>query len=404
MRIVLAHSRYRSGAPSGENQVIAQEAELLRAAGHEVALFERSSDEIAEWSLARRAALPVTSVRSPGVARELREELARWRPDLVHVHNTFPMLSASVLTACQEMQVPVVATLHNYKLLCASGDFFRDGSICHRCVDGSVAPALRHRCYRGSLLATGPVVAGALVNRRLWRELVSAYIFISASQRDLMADLGLPTERVFVKHNFVPPFPVEPRRSRHHAVAYCGRLDEAKGVRLLQAAWERFCSRNPQSRLRLMIAGGGPLEGEVAAWAAGRPDVELCGQLPRTKVGSLLAGVLAVVVPSAWEETFGLVAVEAMSVGVAPVVPGRGSFPELVTPGVDGAVVPPGDPEALARCFERVDSDPTSFIELGHRALRTYRDRFHPDHALSGLLDVYRFATTHPVGASWAPA
>lgn len=396
MRVVVVHGRYRSTAPSGENHVVDQESEALRAAGHEVHPFERHSDDIAGWSLAAKAALPVRSIRNPGVRRDLARLLGRVRPDVVHVHNTFPLLSPSVLQACSDAGVPVVATFHNYKLLCASGDFFRDERPCHDCASARGGPALLHGCYRGSRLATAPVVLGNLANRDLWRRLVSAHVFISAAHRDLMAPLGLPHERVFVKHNFVPEPQVSLPR-REHAVAYVGRLDAAKGVPLLMAAWDDLRHRFPATSLRLRVAGGGPLEDDLRRWALDRPEVEVLGLLPRAEVTDVVARSLAVLVPSQWEETFGLVAVEAMAAGVAPIAPAAGSFPELVTDGCDGVLVRPNSARDLADAIAAVEAEPDRITAMGAAGRRTYAQRFTREVSTARLLDIYRFAVEHPV-------
>lgn len=410
MRILIVHGRYRSAAPSGENRVVDQEAELLSRAGHRVDLFERHSDDIAGWSPARKATLPVRSVRNAQARRELAERLARDRPDVVHVHNTFPLISASVLQACHDAGVPVVVTLHNYKLLCASGDFFREGRPCHACAEGSLAPALRHGCYRGSRAATLPVVAGIGLNRAWWRSLVSAYIFVSASQRDLMQGLALPAERVFVKHNFVArpgelpgDLPGEPRPEPgdgvpEHRVIYLGRLDEAKGLRFLMRSWDLLRTAAPDSRLRLAIVGGGPLESAVHTWASTHTSVDVLGQVTPDEGARLLSRSLAAVMPSQWEETFGLVAAEAMARSVAPVAPARGSFPDLVTDGVNGVLFAPDDPADLARVLADLDREPARFAEYGRQGRTTWQKRFSPEGNLEELLEVYRFAIDHRQG------
>ncbi|HET7304436.1 MAG TPA: glycosyltransferase [Segeticoccus sp.] len=396
MKVLLVHGRYRSEAPSGENHVVDQEAEQLRAAGHHVAHFERRSDDIATWSLQRKAGLPVRSIWDEQVRRELVRSLEADRPDVVHIHNTFPLLSASVLYACRDVGVPVVVTLHNYKLLCASGDFFREGAPCHACARGSGLPGLIHGCYRGSRAATLPVVLGNAINRQAWRHLVSAYIFVSAAQRELMAALELPADRVFVKHNFVPPGP-EPELSREHRVAYVGRLDAAKGLPLLMRSWDLFRSQNVDSRLQLVIAGGGPLESQVRSWAERHGTVTVAGLLPRTDAQTLLSRSLAAVVPSQWEETFGLVAVEAMAAGVAPVAPASGSFPELINDRVDGVLFRAGDRSALARELAHIDRDPWGAVAIGERARSSYHHRFSPEDNVARLLDIYRFVSTNPL-------
>lgn len=397
MRVLVVHGRYRSTAPSGENNVVDRESAALAASGHVVERFERASDDIAAWSAARKAALPSRAVWNQQVRRDLAAHLLASQPDVVHVHNTFPLLSPTVLHACRDARVPVVATLHNYKLLCASGDFFRDGGPCHDCAQGWGLPAVAHGCYRGSRLMTLPVVAGNALHRRSWQELVSAYVFISGAHRDLMADLGLPAERVFVKHNFVPDAHVmsEPE----HLVAYVGRLDAAKGVPLLQAAWDRFRLSRPGSNLQLVVAGGGPLADDVRRWAADRPSVDVAGLLPPEEAALLLGRARAVVVPSQWEETFGLVAVEAMSAGIAPVAPARGSFPELITAGHDGVLFEPGSAESLATVLADVDARPEHYTALGRRARATYELGFREADNVARLLDIYRFAVEHPVGS-----
>jgi glycosyltransferase involved in cell wall biosynthesis len=399
MKVLLVHSRYRSHAPSGENRVVDQEAAQLRHCGHDVEMFQRYSDAIAEFSPRQKATLPIRSIRNSEVRTDLERRLRQGRYDVVHVHNTFPMLSPSVLHACSAAGVPVVATIHNYKLLCASGDFFRDGSPCHRCADGSVGSALRLGCYRDSRLATLPVVAGNLINRPSWRRLVSAYMFISAAPRDLMRGLGLPRSRVFVKHNFVHP-PEETVSQREHAVVYLGRLDAAKGVPFLMRAWDAFQRRHPGSALRLVIAGGGPLEHEVQRWAAGHPRVRVAGNLSRDDAGLLLRSALAAVVPSQWEETFGLVVAEAMSAAVAPIASARGSFCELITDGVDGKLFDAADPDALADTFAEVDREPDRYRVLGAQGRITAQKKFDPVANIDELIRIYRFAMDNPISGS----
>lgn len=395
MRILVIHNRYRSAAPSGENRVVDQESAALKALGHEVERFEYQSDDIDGWSAARKATLPARVVWNPAAPRDLAAVLRRFAPDVAHVHNTFPLLSPAVLHACRDAGVPVVATLHNYKLLCASGDFFRDGAVCHDCADGSVLPALRHGCYRGSAAATVPVIASNVVHRRSWRGLVSAYIFISAAQRRLMAGLRVSPDRAFVKPNFVPY--VEPRDvPKRRQVAYVGRLDAAKGVPLLLAGWDRYRAEAGDDALRLVIAGDGPLGPEVRRWAEARPSVEMVGHLSRTECGDVLTASRAAVLPSQWEETFGLVVVEAMAAGTPVVAAAHGSFTELVADGRDGVLFRPGDPADLARAIGAVDRDPERFAALGREARHTYERRFDVAANVDQLLDIYRFAVRNP--------
>jgi glycosyltransferase involved in cell wall biosynthesis len=395
MRILLAHNRYRSAMPSGENRVVEQEGEALEALGHEVRRFTRDSDEISQWPLLKKASLPVRTIWNWESFGDLKAVLREYQPEVVHVHNTFPLLSAAVLHACRDAGVPVVATLHNYGLACANRAFFRDGAVCHDCAGHLPVASVVHGCFRDSRAATVPVAISMTAHRRAWRSLVSAYILISGSQRDLLAGVGLPKDRVFVRYNLIT------RRDRLQTapepmVVYAGRLDEIKGVRLLMAGWDRYLQEAGQPGLRLAIAGAGTLDGEVAEWASTRPSVVLTGALSSADCASLIARARAVLLPSAWEETFGLVAVEAMAAGVPPIASGHGSFPELITPGVDGALFDPGDPAALGRAIADAERNPEQYASYGEQARKTYEQRFDPDRNLTELLEIYRFAIAHP--------
>lgn len=395
MRILLVHNRYRSGTPSGENRAVDEDGEALAALGHEVMRFGRSSDEIEQWPLAKKASLPARIIWSRESHRDLKAVLREYRPEVVHVHNTFPLLSASVLYACRDARVPVVTTLHNYKLVCANGMFFRRGTVCHDCTRGLTVRAVVHGCYRGSHAATVPVALAKSLHGQAWRSLVSAYLFDTAAQRDLHRGVGLAPDRVFVRYGRIPRRS-RPRTARTPTVVYAGRLDEAKGVRLLMAGWDCYRGNSGEPGLNLVIVGGGPLEDEVAAWASARPSVEMTGTVSSDRCAELISRARAVLLTSAWEETFGLVAVEAMAAGVPPIAVGHGSFTELITPGVDGVLFSPGDPAALALAVADVERNPEQYEVYGDQARKTYEQRFDPQRNVEELLEIYRFAITHP--------
>jgi glycosyltransferase involved in cell wall biosynthesis len=395
VKILLAHNRYRSEFPSGEDRVVDTEAAALRSAGHTVTHFERRSDDITNWPPLRRAALPVSVVWSRTAREELRASIRRDRPDVIHIHNTFPLLTASILAAGADERVPIVVTIHNYKLSCASGDFFRAGTVCHDCAGRIGLAGIVHGCYRGSRLMTLPVVAGTALNRKSWRTRPSAYIFISESQRRALSDMHLPMARSFVKWNLVPRAPTVVNDDDGR-ISYLGRLDQAKGLSVLMAGWDRYLAGG-EPKLRLSIAGNGPLMPEIRDWAGSRKGVDLLGVLDREGCRDLISRSRAVVVPSAWEETFGLVVVEAMAGGVPVIAARHGSLPELITDGINGRLFQPGDADDLAAVIEEVAVDPDRWHQLGTRARTTYEDRWDPDVNLAELLEIYRFAIDNPV-------
>ncbi|MER7583577.1 glycosyltransferase [Kitasatospora sp. NPDC097691] len=402
MHVLVVHNRYASAQPSGENKVVDQEVALLREAGHRVELFERRSDDIAARSLPGKVAVPLLVPWNPAVRAELAARLRTERPDVVHVHNVFPLLSPAVLAACADAGVPAVATLHNYTQVCPPGTLQRDGRPCTECVGRSPLPAVRHGCYRNSRLATVPLAVSLAVNRRRWWSGVERFFCISAAQRDVLVRAGLPAGRLAVKHNFVP----EPGMCRTGAgehLLYLGRLAEAKGVRLLMAAWDGIAAAGGVG-VPLVVAGAGPLGREVTAWAAGRDDVRYVGLYDRDQCRQAVARSVAVVAPSTWLEAFGLVAVEAMAAGVPAVAAGHGAFAELVEDGVTGLLHRPGDAASLASCIRRITAEPDRNQEMGRAARRRYEQGFSPAVGLERLVEGYRTAiAARSGGADGAP-
>ncbi|KUL55427.1 glycosyl transferase [Streptomyces sp. NRRL F-4489] len=390
MHVLVVHNRYASAQPSGENRVVDQEVTLLRGAGHRVEVFERRSDDIAARSLLGKAAVPLLVPWNPAVRAELAARLRATRPDLVHLHNVFPLLSPSVLAACADAGVPAVATLHNYAQVCPPGTLQRDGRPCTECAGSVPLPAVRHGCYRGSRLATVPLAVSLAVNRRRWWSGVARFFCISAAQRDVLVRAGVPAERLAVKHNFVPD-PGAGRAGAGEHLLYLGRLAEAKGVRLLMAAWDEVAAGCGVG-VPLVIAGAGPLEREVTAWAAGRDDVRYAGLLGPEECRRAVARAVAVVAPSTWLEAFGLVVVEAMAAGVPAVAAGHGAFTELVEDGVTGLLHRPDEPASLASGLRRITADAARNQEMGRAARRRYERGFSPAVGLERLLEEYRTA------------
>ncbi|WP_030755909.1 glycosyltransferase [Streptomyces griseus] len=391
MHVLVVHNRYSSAQPSGENRVVDEELALLRAAGHRAELFERRSDDIAARSPAGKVAVPLLVPWNPAVRTELATRLRADRPDVVHVHNVFPLLSPAVLAACADAGVPVVATLHNYTQVCPPGTLHRDGGPCSACVGKAVPlPAVRHGCYRDSRLATVPLAVNLAVNRRRWWTGVDRFLCISAAQREVLVRSGMPAERLVVKHNFVPDPGVRRTGPGEHLL-FLGRLAESKGVRLLMEAWDALAADGGVG-VPLVLAGAGPLEREVAAWAAGRDDVRYAGLYDPEQCRAAVARSVAVVAPSLARETFGLVVAEAMAAGVPAVAAGHGGFTELVEDGVTGLLHRPGDAGSLADALRRITAGPDPGAAMGPAARSRYERCFSPAVGLERLVEEYRSA------------
>jgi glycosyltransferase involved in cell wall biosynthesis len=216
----------------------------------------------------------------------------------------------------------------------------------------------------------------------------------------MLIPLGLPSNRVFVKSNLVNSGTPGPSSDRRAAVVFTGRLAETKGISVLMKAWDIYSASSAGERLRLVIAGAGPLEEAVAAWARGRSDVDFLGMLSNKECEVLLKRARAAVIPSEWEEPFGLVALEAMAAGVPVIAAAHGAFPDLIVDQEEGRLFAPGDAAALATVFDEVETAPERYERYGRNARRAYETRFSPDINVTKLLSIYEFAVEHPV---WEP-
>lgn len=348
MKVLLAHNYYGSTAPSGENQVFEAEGKLLRQRGHEVNEFTRHSDDIrarGAWGVLQGA---LSTPWNPFAAKALRQAVDAFQPDVVHVHNTFPLLSPAIFHAIGHRAARVL-TLHNYRLFCPAAIPMRAGHVCTDCLDRrTVLPALQHGCYRGSRLATLPLAANVALHRLLgtWTKQVDAFIALTEFQRERMIEAGLPAELVHVKPNFYPGNPaIVPWADRSPSVVFAGRLSAEKGVLALVRAWLMWGASAPELR----ILGDGDLRGELERLAATAPAVPIrfLGQLAGAAAQEEIARARMLVLPSECFEGFPMVVREAFAFGTPAAVSNIGPLPSIVQQGENGVVFAPGDPQSL---------------------------------------------------------
>lgn len=381
MRILAAHNRYRQAG--GEDAVFQAEVELLRAHGHEVVELCVDNREISAAQLPVLAARAVWSRPSfELVSRTLRGGGF----DVAHFHNTFPLLSPSVYSAAHRAGVAVVQTLHNYRMACPGATMLRDGKPCEDCVGRAVPwPAVVHGCYRGDRVVTS-VVAGMLSVHRAagtWARDVDAYIALTEFGRGILVRAGLPEERVLVKPNCLSADPGEGAHQGGYAL-FVGRIDTAKGIECLLAAWKML---GPEIPLR--VAGAGPMEHLLRS---APPGVEWLGPQDREATLALMRNASALVVPSIWYEGFPATIAEAFATGL-PVIGSRiGAIPGIVEDGVTGVLFEPGSPEALAAAVRAVFASPAQMRAMGVRARQTFLDRYTPEHNHRMLMEIYAAA------------
>ncbi|MFY1689039.1 glycosyltransferase family 4 protein [Plantactinospora sp. WMMB782] len=384
MQVIVAHNRYREAQPSGENTIVDQEIVQLRAAGVTVRPFLRSSDEIAEFSPTAKALLPISPIYAPKAQQELSRLIVEHRPDVLHLHNPYPLLSPWVVRTAHKHNVPVVQTVHNYRQVCSSGLYFRDGRICQDCRGRALGvPAIVHRCYRGSRAQSALMATTLAVHRPTWRS-VDRYIALTSGIAAHLRDYGIPDDRIVVKPNAIPdPGPPPPLGD---GFLFFGRLSPEKGVGLLLDAWRR----HPVGALGpLRIAGDGELRPLAEAAAAERADVEFLGPLDRAGVAAALRATAVVLAVPTWHDVLPTVVIEALAAGRPVLGTALGGIPYLV--GADDPAGPagwlvPADPAALAAGLPVARNGAGTVAPL---ARARYERTFHPDVVTKQLLDVY---------------
>jgi glycosyltransferase involved in cell wall biosynthesis len=396
LKILLAHNFYGSSAPSGENTVYSAEKSLLEAAGHEVVEYTRHSDEIrgqGAWGAMKGA---MSTPWNPFAFARVRRTIKRERPDVLHVHNTFPLLSPAIFHSAARSSTATVLTLHNYRTVCAAAIPMREGQPCTECLDRrSVTPALRYGCYRQSRLATLPLASMIALHRKLgtWRKHVDAFIALTGFQRDRLVAAGLPPERMHVKPHFYPdpPSPL-PWREREAKVVFIGRLGEEKGVRFLIEAWRQWGEQAPQ----LELIGDGPQRRELEDLAqVMNGKVRFLGQRPFSETQKRLASAHLLVLPSVCFEGFPMVIREAFAMGVPVAASRLGSMPCLVQDGRNGVLFTPGNAEDLLRQVRGAWGEDDLLARMGAAARQEFDARYTAEANYRMLIDIYQAAIGH---------
>jgi glycosyltransferase involved in cell wall biosynthesis len=385
MKILIAHNEYQYRG--GEDAVVDAEISLLRSRGHDVEIYRRHNIELAGIPRAQAAVEAVWSRRTVDDAERL---CASFQPDLIHVHNSFPLISPSIYWHASRKRIPLVQTLHNFRLLCPQATLLRDGAVCEDCVGKIPWRAVTRKCYRGSTMQSA-VTAGMLVAHRAigtYQDRVTRYIALSAFCRDKFIAGGLPADRIAIKPNFAVGYLPRPGGRRRGGL-FVGRLSAEKGLDVLIAATAKLPS--PQIR----VVGKGPLEDEVRQ-AFGE---DYLGYMAPERTMIMMHGAQYLVAPSTGIETFGLVAIEAFASGMPVIASRQGGLGELVTDGVTGLLTVPGDADDLAAKIAWADAHPNEMAEMGRAARAEYEARYTPEANYRALMRIYETAIADIHGA-----
>lgn len=367
MKILLAHNYYQH--PGGEDQCFHAEVAMLKEHGHEIVTYEQHNDNVARLS---KPALMAATIWNRQTYRDIRQRLAEDRPDIVHCHNVFPLISPAIFYAAHRAGVPVVQTLHNYRLLCPGALLLRDGRPCQDCIGRSIPwPAVAHKCYRGSRTQTLGVVSMLATHRMLgtWLRCVTGFLAPSEFSRRMLIDGGLPSAKIRVKPNFVADDPKEGAGEGDYVICV-GRLSGEKGIATLLKAWGMMSNPPP-----LKICGDGPLMSLRDTVPPGL-DIEFLGQQSTARLRELVKGARLLVAPSECYEVFGLTVIEAFACGTPVLVSKHGALAELVAGDRAGVGFRPRDPADLAAKATMLLDNPDRLKAMRSPARREYETKY----------------------------
>jgi glycosyltransferase involved in cell wall biosynthesis len=385
VRVLQLHTPYRQ--PGGEDAVVRAEAEVLRRSGHEVVQYQVQNPPGAAGAIGSL----VLSPWNPLQARRVQGLAERIRPDVAHVHNTWYAQSPAVLWALRRSGVPTVMTLHNYRLVCANGQLFRDGAPCEDCVGASPWHGVQHGCYRDSMVLSVPAAGTIALHDRLrtWSRTVDRFVVLSEFAAERLVRGGLPPDRIELKPNFVAdPGPRAAPAAASATVLYVGRLSPEKGVQLLVEAWREL----GEGPLELVVVGDGPLRERLARRPVAR--LRLAGQLPAAEVRRQMLAARALVLPSVWYEGQPVAVLEALAAGLPVLGSGIGGVPELLAPLGRDWLAAPGEVASWVAAL-RALADPERVEVASARARALYERSFSVATAAHALEGVYERAARH---------
>lgn len=384
-RILQVHNFYQ--IPGGEDVVVRNEKRLLEEHGHKVYTYYRSNAELKEGGRLGKLCVPFTAIYSFKTVREVKKLIKEYQIDIVHVHNTLTMVSPSVFYAAFSCHVPIVQTLHNFRMLCPAGSFFRDNVICEECVQGGLKCAVKHKCYRNSKLQSFVSAAVLKVHRVLGTYRKVNFICLTEFNRNKLLALGdiVDAKKIFIKPNFTFAEGIEPSNvpEQEEYYLFAGRVEALKGVDIAIKAFEQIPDR------KLYIAGTGPMMDEMQAYVNEHniQNVKFLGYLQKEDMTEKFYHAKAVIMTSQCYEAFAMTIAEAYSYGV-PVIAGRvGNMEGMVQEGVTGVKFTYNSSSDLAekvKEFEKLDR-----VTLKENAREFYQERLRPEDNYQKLMEIY---------------
>lgn len=378
MRILIAHNHYQQAG--GEDAVVAEEYALLARNNVTVELFTKDNNSIAGMPRVQVAMDTLWSRRS---VQEISATITRFAPDVIHTHNTFPLISPSLFYAAARHGIPVVQTLHNFRLFCVQAMFMRDGRVCEDCLGKLPWRGALRGCYRGSKLQSAVVVSMLGLHRRLgtYQDKITRYIALNQFCRDKFVEAGLPRVRMAIKPNFIdlPRLAKPDTPASRSGALFVGRLSAEKGIATLVEAARIY----PAAQLD--VIGSGP----QMPLLQGMPNIRLHGWQTAPDIYARMHSSAYLVLPSLWYENFPRTLVEAFACGLPVIASRLGAMAELVRDGQTGLLFEPGSAADLARKLQWADDHAEAMLRMGQNARYEYEQRYTPETNFTQLMAIY---------------
>jgi glycosyltransferase involved in cell wall biosynthesis len=378
MKILQVHNYYKFSG--GEDTVFSNEYKLLTNYGHTVIQFTKTNKEIDNYNNFQKSKLFLNAVYSKSAFKEVLRIIEEHKPDICHVHNTLTLITPSVYYACKKMGVPVVQTLHNYRLICANAYLFRNGKVCEECIDKSLYNSVKYGCYRNSRLQTFVLARTIEWNKKqgAWNNLIDAYIALTEFSKHKFIEGGLSENKIFVKPNFIFEDPGY-SENNNGKFLFAGRLDVNKGLNVLVKAAEKL------PNVKFKVAGDGVLRSNLD----GVQNIEYFGQLNRNDLIIELKKSSALIIPSVWYESMPMTIIESFACGKPVIASNLGAMAEIIENGKTGLLFEPGNVDDLVKKILSAKNNPEKMKEMGLNARKEFEEKYTPEKNYKILMNIY---------------
>lgn len=379
--ILIVHNYYQ--IPGGEDTVVANEKKMLEEHGHKVILYTRNNSELKKMSIIRKALLPITTIFNYRSFLDIRRIIETEKIDIVHVHNTLNLISPAVYYASISKKIPVVQTIHNFRLLCPGATFYRDGHICEDCVEKGLMCAVKYNCYRGSKMQTAACVVSTMLHRMTGIYGKINYICLTDFNKDKLLTLKqIKSENVFVKPNYVAQFNrIISEKERKNQFVFAGRLDRLKGIDSLFKAWKLIGKELP----KLIVCGTGPMEEWCKSYIRQNKlmNIDMVGVLPNEEVKRIIANSKALILPTKWYEGFPMTVLEAYSTGTPIIGSDIGNVGSVIDENICGLKIDSNSPEDIVSAVTKINCSSRDIINM-------FNSKYGEESNYEQLIRIYR--------------